>query len=142
STRQYFRDYTAGSTYIAAVYQESFDPREQSFCLVTELFTRAQLPVPRIIGASGRFAVMLMEDLGDLRLQDWLDSASPATLMEAYRESISLILSIQAATELAVETNSIAAWLAFDEAKLMWELDFFYRHYFKSYLQIPLSQAC
>jgi N-acetylmuramate 1-kinase len=141
STRQYFRLYSDSDTFVAAVYQEPFDPADHSFCAVTELFAAASLPVPRIVATSGRFAVILLEDLGDTRLQDWLDTASPEEKLTAYQESISLIVAIQAATELAIETNSSAARLAFDEPKLMWELDFFHKHFFKSYLGTKLPQT-
>jgi N-acetylmuramate 1-kinase len=139
STRQYFRLYTDTVTFIAAVYQEQLDPAEHPFVTVTQLFAAAGLPVPRIIAASGRFAVILLEDLGDVRLQDCLDTASPDECRTAYRESVSLIVAIQSATDLAIKTNSIASRLAFDEAKLMWELEFFYKHFFTSYLQSPIT---
>src|SRR4030095_11138346 len=43
-----------------------------------------------------------------------------------------LIAKIQKATDKAFEMNSISSRLAFDEAKLSWELDFFFDHYFGS----------
>src|SRR5262249_27956643 len=52
---------------------------------------------------------------------------------EDYKErAISVIARIQKATTLAKDCDSIASRLAFDEAKLSWELDFFAEHYFKS----------
>lgn len=141
STRQYFRLHAANASWIAAIYQERFDARENTFCTVTELFAQAHLPVPRIVAAAGDYGAILLEDLGDVRLQDWLETASPAERRQAYQESVRLIVDIQAATELAVSTGSIAGRLAFDEAKLMWELEYFYRHYFKNYLQINFAEA-
>ncbi|MBI4850212.1 MAG: phosphotransferase [Acidobacteria bacterium] len=140
STRQYFRLFcTNGSTLIASIYQESFDQNTHPFSDVTKLFLMAKLPVPKIIAVSGRFAIMLMEDLGDTRLQDWLLRVSEEDYKNAYKEAISLIIDIQNATNLAYLQNSISSRLAFDQAKLMWELDFFYQHYFHSYLQVKLS---
>jgi len=139
STRQYFRVFTNTCALIASVYQEAFDQNTHPFCDVTELFLAAKLPVPKIVAVSGRFAIMLMEDLGDSRLQDWLVTVSKDEYKAAYKEAISLILAIQNVTNQAYQKNSISSRLAFDEAKLMWELDFFYEHYFHSYLQIKLS---
>ncbi|MEW6730856.1 MAG: phosphotransferase [Acidobacteriota bacterium] len=138
STRQYFRLYTPDQTLIAAIYQTGFDAVEHPFCVVNNLFATAQLPVPAIIAASGDFGIILLEDLGDLRLQDWLQTALPEQYRSAYCEAIDLIFGIQAATPHAIEINCCAAQLAFDEAKLMWELEFFYKHYFQGYLQLLL----
>lgn len=140
STRQYFRLFCANSdTFVASVYQEVFDEESHPFCDVTKLFLSSKLPVPKIVAVSGRFGIMVMEDLGDTRLQDWLLTLSKEDYKAAYKEAISLIISIQNATPQAYIQNSISSRLAFDKAKLMWELDFFYQHYFSSYLQVKLN---
>jgi aminoglycoside/choline kinase family phosphotransferase len=61
-----------------------------------------------------------------------LETASEEEREDYLEQAISLIADIQAATTLAEERHSIASRLAFDEAKLSWELDFFVEHYFKS----------
>lgn len=140
STRQYFRLFCSDeSTLIASIYQEKFDSKSHPFCDVTELFLSAKLPVPKIVAVSNNFAVMLMQDLGDTRLQDWLVTVNEEKQKNAYQEAISLILAIQSATDKAYQENSISSQLAFDETKLMWELEFFYLHYFQNYLSVKLS---
>src|SRR5678816_2549410 len=47
-------------------------------------------------------------------------------------QAIALIAKIQKATQKAYDMHSIASKLAFDEAKLSWELEFFFEHYFGS----------
>jgi aminoglycoside/choline kinase family phosphotransferase len=101
---------------------------------VTELLIEAGLRVPRITDACGKDAALLIEDVGDMRLQDWLADRTQAELIDVYQHAVSLIVKIQEATELALRANSICSQLAFDEAKLGWELDFFFTHYFGSYL--------
>lgn len=141
STRHYFRIYLESHNLIAAVYKEPFT--DSPFCDVTELLQKASLPVPKLFAVSGKYAVILQEDLGDTRLQDWLITASTDELKRAYFEAIDLIVGIQSASELAIKTNSISSKLAFDKEKLMWELEFFYKHFFNSYLQleIPASET-
>src|SRR4029078_10987442 len=51
------------------------------------------------------------------------------------------IAKFQKATDRAHETHSIASRLAFDEAKLSWELDFFFEHYFGSLQHENLRHA-
>src|SRR5262245_37938342 len=163
STRSYFRAQSRGSSVIVAVYSAAFDESERSVdrltaleaadpaarltfsndpCAhieVTNLLIEAGLPLPKVLATSGRDAVMLIEDVGDVRLQDWLTARSEADAVQAYRQALKLIVQIQDATESALEADSICAHLAFDEAKLRWELGFFFANYFNRYLHLRLD---
>jgi aminoglycoside/choline kinase family phosphotransferase len=70
--------------------------------------------------------------LGDRQLFQIYDEESEEQCDEYKEQAIALIAKIQKATARAYETHSIASRLAFDEAKLSWELDFFFEHYFGS----------
>jgi N-acetylmuramate 1-kinase len=69
------------------------------------------------------------------------ESVSEEDADEYKEQAISLIAQIQAATPRAYELNSIASRLAFDEAKLSWELGFFLEHYFGSLRGEQLSHG-
>lgn len=138
STRQYFRIHTPQHSLIAALYEESFDEHEQPFCSMTAVYAKAGLPVPVIVAVDGELGVVLQNDLGNTRLQDWLTGRTQQEVMKAYCEAIDLCIAIQKATEIA--EGSIAARLAFDYEKLHWELDFFHKHYFGSFLKRPLPE--
>jgi N-acetylmuramate 1-kinase len=167
SSRAYFRarpsENSNGSSVIVALYPGAFDPRESAAsrlarsesadaalrltfandpCAhleVTALFLEAGLPVPRIIDVEGSAGVMLIEEVGDCRLQDWLGASSPEESLWAYRNAIDLLVRIQEITERVITSESICARLAFDEAKLKWELEFFFTNYFERYLGLSLS---
>ena len=165
STRAYFRAAAGGQSVILALYGEPFDER---LCAVdrlaaaetgnpaarltfandpcahietTAIFLHAGLAVPRILATSGDDAVMVLEDVGDLRLQDWLVGRSEGEVKEAYRRAVDMIVRIQEATELASGAGCICANLAFDEAKLKWELGFFFANYVNKYLGLRLDPA-
>lgn len=141
STREYFRLPWQGRTAIAAVYQEPFDPDIHPFLDVTRLFIEARLPVPKILDVDALNGIILQEDLGDRQLGRIFESASEDQ-REAYLErAIALIAEIQAATAKAFERDSIASRLAFDEPKLIWELNYFLEHYFKSLRRQELKRA-
>jgi aminoglycoside/choline kinase family phosphotransferase len=141
STREYFRLPWKGATAIAAVYPEPFDPELHPYIDVTRLFEAANLPVPSIIDVDAVRGIIVQEDLGDRQLRRVFESASDDEC-EAYVErAIQLIADIQAATGLACERDSIASRLAFDDAKLSWEMDFFVEHYFRSYRHEQLSHG-
>ncbi|HEV2860130.1 MAG TPA: phosphotransferase [Pyrinomonadaceae bacterium] len=132
STREYFRIPWKNSSAVAAVYPEPFDAEIHPFLDVTRLFTDADLPVPQILDVDPNNGIIVQEDFGDRQLRRFFESAHEEERESYVEQAIGLIADIQAATRLAVERDSIAARLAFDEAKLSWELDFFFEHYFRS----------
>lgn len=141
STRGYFRIAWKGTQAIACVYPESFDPAEQSYIDVTRLFIAGGLPVAEIFDHDGEFGVIVQEDLGDLILRNVLLDTDPADHARKLDEAISLIARIQTVTGLAYEMNSIASKLKFDAEKLLWELNFFKEHYFRTFRRSTLSST-
>src|SRR5947209_17047238 len=132
STREYFRIPWKDSAAVAAVYPEPFDPEVHPFLDVTRLFAEAHLPVPEILHVDALAGIIVQEDFGDRQLRRALESASDDEREAYFEQAVGLIADVQAATRLAFERNSIASRLAFDEAKLSWELDYFMEHYFGS----------
>ncbi len=165
STREYFRARGKGASVIIAVYNSPFDETERASARlarleadhpsarltfandpcahieVTRLFLEAGLPVPAIVSVSGGDGAMLIEDVGDTRLQDWLNDRSRAETTDAYKRAIEIVVQIQEATEPAISADSICSHLACDEAKLRWELGFFFANYFNKYLRVKLDPA-
>jgi aminoglycoside/choline kinase family phosphotransferase len=165
STRAYYRAEAEGQSFIISLYGEPFDETEcaadrlarleatnpsarltfaSDACAhieATKVFLDAGLPVPRILATAGSDGLMLFEDVGDLRLQDWLAGRTPAEMRDAYLRAIELIVKMQEATELALRADSICARMFFDEAKLRWELGFFFANYFNRYLHLKLDPA-
>ena len=141
STRKYFRVGWKNRTAVAAVYPEPFDPEFHPYLDVTSLFLKCDIPVPEIYLVDGAAGIIVQEDLGDQQLFQVLED-EPEEQCDQYKEqAISLIAKIQKATDAARKLNSIASRLAFDEAKLSWELDFFFEHYFGSLRKENLRHA-
>ena len=142
STREYFRIAWKGrKSAVAAVYPEPFDADIHPFLDVTRLFVAARLPVPEILDVDAAHGIIVQEDLGDRQLRLILETATEDEREVYVEQAVSLIADIQAATPLAFERDSIASRLAFDEAKLSWELEYFLEHYFKSYCGDTLKHA-
>jgi N-acetylmuramate 1-kinase len=141
STRTYYRVARANNpaeTFIISLYASPFNPQDNSFLDVTRLFERAGLPVPKVIDVAGTDGIILQEDLGDCSLTKWLNEANGAG-GDMFRRAIDLIARIQAATSLAYEADSVSSRLAFDADKLMWELNYFFDHFFGSLNQKQFS---
>jgi aminoglycoside/choline kinase family phosphotransferase len=163
STRTYFRALAGDRSLIIAKYaspfeelvsasdrlvqQESSNPSARltfandpcAHLETTALFLESGLPVPRILGCAGSEAILLLEDVGDLRLQDWLSEHEGPEAAAAYREALEMVVKIQEATQRASVAGSICSNLAFDEAKLRWELGFFFANYFNRHLHVRLD---
>lgn len=140
STREYYRVQWNDGTAIACVYPQPFGESGNAYLDVTRLFLTGGLPVAEIYDHDEELAVVIQEDFGDRILRDVLDSAEENEREQLIDRAISLIAQIQAATELAYETGSIASKLRFDEEKLLWELNFFKEHYFGTYQNRPLAR--
>ncbi|MDQ5844383.1 MAG: phosphotransferase [Acidobacteriota bacterium] len=132
STRNYFRIPWEKGRAVAAVYPEPFDPEIHPYLDVTRLFLDSGIPVPEIYAVDGQHGIIVQEDLGDRQLFKVYEEAPEDECDEYKEKAVNLIAQIQKATAEAFEKKSIASRLAFDEAKLSWELDFFVEHYFGS----------
>ena len=141
STREYFRVSMTSGTSIACVYPEAFAASEQTYLEVTKLFLKCGLPVAEILAFDESLGVILIEDFGDRILRDVIEGSPPASREELIDDAIRLIPRIQAATQTAYETDSIASRLKFDAEKLMWELEFFKTHYFTTLHNRPLAES-
>jgi aminoglycoside/choline kinase family phosphotransferase len=105
------------------------------------LFSANGLPVAEIYSFDEELGVIIQEDLGDTILRDVLSRSDEGRRDVLINESIMLIARIQAATQAAFDTDSIASRLKFDTEKLQWELNFFREHYFWTLKKVSLTPA-
>lgn len=95
------------------------------------LLREAGLPVPGVYRRSEE--ALLVEDCGDLLLQEAVQSRDHLPL---YREAVDLILEMQDRVPAAGALNP-----PFDEAKFLWELDFFLTHTISGFFGEKVSAA-
>ena len=141
STREYFRIPWEKGNAVAAVYPEPFDASVHPYLDVTRLFRDCNLPVPEVYDVDADAGIIVQEDLGSRQLCQVFEEVSDEEREGLLEQAIEVIARIQAATAAAFERNSIASRLAFDEAKLAWELNFFFEHYFGSYRKETLTHG-
>lgn len=141
STRKYFRIGWKKGTAVAAVYAEPFDPHFHPYLDVNRLFLECDLPVPEVLAVDGPLGVIVQEDLGERQLFQVYEDETEDRCDEYKEQAISLIAKIQKGTERAYSSNSIASRLAFDEAKLSWELNFFVENFFGNLRREKLRHA-
>lgn len=140
SLRRYFRLRTKDSSYILMLI-EPFDAAKNDFLLVRAHLEKCEVPVPKLLAVDGSKGAILLEDLGDTTMLHRLgDRNEPEAEQGLFRESLDLLAKFHSNTRVKAGAQPVPGYaLAFDEPKLMWEVDFALEHLFGSYLkrQIP-----
>ena len=142
STRQYFRILRPDNpSVVLAVYDEPFVFDGLPFVNVCRLFTNIPLPVPAIAGHADDLGILILEDLGDVTLQAHLGMTQPAQHDALYKEAVELVFRMQRKGAELRSPEYISFDIAFDRDKLMWELNFFVRHFLEAYRGVRLTPA-
>ena len=127
SSRQYFRVIgTTGSS--VACYDPALNTSSAEaypFLVLHTLLSRHAIPVPAIMAIEAEKNILLLEDCGDLLLQDLFNSSIQHTLPDRYREIIDVLVQLQA---ISGHNNQIPFSISFDKEKLMFEFDFFIQY--------------
>jgi len=128
STRRYYRITDGGRSCVLALYPEPFDPEELPFLTVRQLMAGWGLPVPEVLDCDGARGIVVLEDLGDLTLQEVLATAGDGDRDQLYREAVGQLARLQ--REAARGPRRAACFqVAFDLEKLSWELHYFLKHF-------------
>lgn len=98
---------------------------ELPFVNVARTLAEAGLPVPRVLHYSADDHWLLLEDLGDTRLEMRVRDADVATQRTWYRQAIDLMIRLQQKTALLRADRCIALQRSYDERLLNWEFDHF-----------------
>src|SRR5688572_6409720 len=142
SDRRYFRVLVRDEpTQVLAVHPGAIEFERMPFVNVARLFSALPLPVPEIIGHSDPLGIIALQDLGDVTLQAHLGAASPSAHKALYRQAVAFIDTMQ---RRGAELESAAFppyGIAFDVDKLMWELQFFAKHFLEGYRGATLTAS-
>ena len=141
STRAYVRVAPPGRPpMVLALHPEPFAAGSLPQVVVGTLFRRLGIPVPAVLDEAPDLGILAVEDLGNETLQSWMDSPGrdPAPL---YREAIDHLAALQTRGAAFRDEGALPFSLAFDTAKLAWELDFFRSEFLEAYRRIALSAA-
>ena len=143
SDRRYFRVITSDArTRVIALHSEPFEFEKLPFVNVARLFQAIPLPVPEILDHADDLGILLLQDLGDVTLQAHLGAAAPTEHAALYREAVSFLVTLQTRGRELISDSFIPYGIVFDREKLLWELDFFLKHFVEAYrgIQLPADQ--
>jgi len=142
SDRRYFRIIpSAGPAFVLALHAGPIEFATLPFANVAELFQQMPLPVPAILGRSNELGILALQDLGDVTLQAHLGSAPLTEHAALYRQAVALIELMQRRGAELQSDRYVPYTIAFDVEKLVWELNFFLKHFVEGYRASQLTAA-
>jgi aminoglycoside/choline kinase family phosphotransferase len=138
STRRYFRLRETGRTSILALYPEPAEAATRVFLEIRQLLAGYGLPVPEVLDQDATRGILVLEDLGDVTLQEALRDASDGERLALYRRAVGDLATLQRAA--ANGSREAACFrIAFDVEKLSWELNHFEEHFVRGLRGCALS---
>ncbi|MBN2040151.1 MAG: phosphotransferase [Spirochaetes bacterium] len=138
SSREYYRIISGKKSYILCI-DENFKgvpPEEYAFCIIHDLFKNNKIPVPEIYCTDEEAGLLLIQDLGDVLLEQNYIKMSRGEAATLYSELINIIAQIQFINN---NRKDIPFSLAFDIDKLMYEFNFFIDHALIGYFKADIS---
>lgn len=127
SNRQYFRVTGRSGTRIACIDPafRGSNPATYPFLVVGRLLDGSGIRVPQVFDMDASKGILILEDCGNLMLQDEIGTLDAHGLEKRYREIIDILVRLQA---IRPDGSPVPFGLAFDHEKLMFEFDFFITH--------------
>ena len=142
STRAYVRVAPPGRPpMVLALHPEPFAADSLPQVVVGTLFRRLGIPVPAVLDEAADLGILAVEDLGDETLQSWMAGGPGRDPAPLYREAVDYLATLQTRGGAFRDEGTVPFTLAFDAAKLTWELDFFRSEFLEAYRRIALPSA-
>ena len=142
SSRAYVRVAPAGRPpVVLAVHPEPFAPGSLPQMLVGALFRRLGIPIPAVLDEAADLGILAVEDLGNETLQSWMEGGAGRDPAPLYREAVGYLAALQTRGAGLRSEGALPFTLAFDAAKLTWELDFFRSEFLEAHRGARSSPA-
>jgi N-acetylmuramate 1-kinase len=134
STRRFYRARREKTTAVLIAHGHPL-PDDAPFFSNHRIMEAIGAPVPALLARSEADGLVLVEDLGDVTLQQHL--SGPATLSRAgdlYDQACGVIGILQSRAPSAIQKDDFAARNALDRERFLFELDHFHRHFIEGLL--------
>ncbi len=142
SDRRYYRVRPLGdSAFVLALHAAPFEPGSLPFVNVAALLALIPLPIPRIRQEVADLGLLVIDDLGDVTLQAHTHSAPPPVHLPLYEQAVDYLVLLQRRGAALRNERFLPYQLAFDVEKLMWEMDFFIRHFLEGFRGATINAA-
>jgi aminoglycoside/choline kinase family phosphotransferase len=139
SDRRFYRALLAEGTSLIIMQLETelpapADPDKVPYINVLYHLSLCHCHVPKLHRYDPTSGILLLEDLGERTLEDMVQEQGVTASLPLYRKAIDELLILQITGTRKRCKHCLAFHSAFDEEKLMWELNFFREHTLEGYL--------
>lgn len=144
STRAYYRaalqnERVKGRASAVIMQLPEPDP-DPVFISVQKLLNSIDTPVPEIYDMDLSRGLVLLEDFGDITLEQAVNGADRDAWISLYTRAINIMIDIQLrGAERRHDNDCVCFSLAFDVEKLLFEMDFFIEHALKNYKNVTFG---
>ncbi|MBI1815613.1 MAG: phosphotransferase [Deltaproteobacteria bacterium] len=116
-------------------------PHELPFVTVHRLLAALRVRVPAIYLDAGRRGFLVLEDVGDMALWDFIQDLPPAQIVTWYQRAIDQLLTIVLDGTRRRDDDHVAFQQAFDERLFNWEFEHFIEYALEKRLPNPVPPA-
>ena len=142
SSRAYVRVAPPGRPpVVLALHPEPFAAGALPQIVVGTLFRRLGIPIPAVLDEAADLGILAVEDVGDETLESWMAGGAGRDPAPLYREAIRYIAALQTRGAALRDEGALPFTLAFDAAKLTWELDFFRSEFIETHRRVRIGAA-
>jgi hypothetical protein len=140
SAREFFRLACGARTAIMLV--DSGGGHEiDSYVDIARLLVRHGVDAPEIYAVDGERGIILMEDLGDVHLEDALRTAPPTEAYGLYSRAIDILVELETAVTEAIDREGLLGDRVFDERTLLGETEYFMREFVEGYCPVAVPAS-
>ncbi len=137
SNREFFR--LAGLSRTVVVLNQPGGGREiDSYVEIARLLARHGVGAPEIYAVDRERGIVLMEDLGDVHLEDALSTASPAEASSLYSRVLDILVDLETSVTDSLMREELLGDSIFDEKTLLGETEYFMREFIEGFCPIPV----
>ncbi|MCK4236346.1 MAG: phosphotransferase [Candidatus Krumholzibacteria bacterium] len=112
-----------------------------SYLAIGEFLRRNGIGVPLFYGADRPQGVLLMEDLGNLHLEDALRGATADEELSLYRDCIGILVRLETNVTESMNYEGLLTSRLFDEDTLLGETDYFRKEFIDAYCPIDVPEG-
>lgn len=141
SARRYARVIHGNETFVLMIWEPYKEDGKYPFTSVQKHFDKHQVHVPEIIDTDPDQGLVLLEDLGDLTLErKFWESQNQENILPFYEQAIDELIKIHY-TCTNDKTDCVAFSVAFDQAKLLWEMNYGRQHLLEKFCGLEHSST-
>ncbi len=117
------------------------DPDQLPYINILNHLRICRVPVPGLHHYDPAAGLLVLEDLGDTTLEEYVRRSGIIASLPLYRKAVAALLTLQLVGTQKRCEHCMAFRYSFDVEKLMWELNFFLEHTVQGYLGRSLTTA-